>query len=1680
MKRIRRKIAAVLIAVLVYSILGSSLIGVFAAEIPITITVEKLENGTLTFSWNNISGARAAVVAYHKPDNNDKADLVVLPPVLEGNTASISGLEADYIYDICVVIYGAVNGSGTPVGNPIGRGLLFYLPSITFTSSTPSQPFEPVEGGGREIGGKPKLKMNWRQPKIYNDPEGTVYPETDADPDNNNFIQVDAYNASGYNNALAYMETALNKVYDDNRDISTLNYRINLSTQLRSLDTGSDQASLLIEKKAGVGYEAMVSGSEDVRANVLPQNASGLVSFELLGKADADAADPVFDIAKDYVLPDGELMPGTVYYMNIKPVFRNSEKAEVSAVYVGSKGDQNGSMLSGDRSYASTPIRFQITKDSANNIYIKIYKINQGSLNLPRLYYEVQATDTPSMPGDWAVKKTMDDSYFSGSSAITVISGVNPNNEIHYKVVVKSENPNDRLESLPLPYKLTIDTSRPPLPTGIAVVDRILNTADVELPDALKTPEVQTMQVKSTDVTFSWEKPLNWDTIKNDLYFHFILNTNQTEITTDVPVYVSGTYWDSYAAKYRLLKYISANSPNIKEVGNRLTYTMKAFDLFKWEDNAGTQATITNPDEYPSFLLPNTVYYLQMYTTSAANKGTTDAGTMSDKSIVTSFTTLNGVELDVPLPASFELMANGKDTTVDPEVNYIDLSFDKVSNIDWNNYTSEYNNEDYVYETYYDIYMNTRTDTEFTLLGTTQKLNGDVGFTGVDDPQSTSIRARISQFAAPAEGAPASDIYTLVGGKLLPNTTYYFRVRTRLVIKDRTDGLAVVMSKESIDTAILPVTTIVLGITPPDDNLRKPLAPTDFDIAVDAGTNQLLTGNSVTFTWEMKETDVIYELIRTTRKVGTMDRLDSYNEDPEYLSFLQEYDILSDGENDNKVYLDPLNVTHTGKFSYDHTTKMCTYTVDKRMFPNKLYYFSLKAVRVDNQRNALVPESESVWVSIPVTTSLIEAPTSLEVVMKAELGIYWTDNTAGLTADDFRIYVKGSKDADYKLMTRSRASIVKDKDGRTYYGRISGLDLDAYYDVRVAKGVNTVVYNKSGLKTRDGYHELEVKWVGKPVDNYSRYDIAIMAEGEKEYTVLSSIDLEQYIDKDGSILPYYTEESISTLNSDKLYYYARIKSSVVTLAGGIVTRQPLRSNVKYYIKVRSVKIDPTQTDLIAYSKYVGPVNTRTEFNQDDYDNTDREEQQKAVFLDRMQELEKGYYWRVSIGNSSANMILLKGDRVSDALLNTSVDTLNIDMTQIDVNLRTDEIYVPISVIRTMNLKNKNLLIRTTGSELILRPTTLNASANQQLKEITERQGVKDIYVKVAVSRSSSSSTAFPQKAQSVTEINELSIQAYGISKSDKELKTLFHDKLYDSENGLVTEKLNMLLNTYTGSGAAYTQMVDKYTKSLIEMIERELSQYINNTIVMVKLSSAIRNINTFDAPVSVKMSISSSNGVKTPYALYQGGTSWSKISTNTVDKNSAISFNLPQAAKYVILVTQSSMADVPSSHWAYNYITKLTSKYELTDVFSGISSGFMPDNIVSCKEVVLLYEKVIGKSSENAGLDIKQKNIKLGLSGIINANSLPKNVKRQETAAVLIKLFSVKKNVSISSLRPTGRVEITDEGSIANGFFNHVQMIVDINVMELSYDGSFYPNNQMTRAEVVAAFVKLLEKTGDL
>ena len=245
------------------------------------------------------------------------------------------------------------------------------------------------------------------------------------------------------------------------------------------------------------------------------------------------------------------------------------------------------------------------------------------------------------------------------------------------------------------------------------------------------------------------------------------------------------------------------------------------------------------------------------------------------------------------------------------------------------------------------------------------------------------------------------------------------------------------------------------------------------------------------------------------------------------------------------------------------------------------------------------------------------------------------------------------------------------------------------------------------------------------------------------------------------------------------------QSMDVTLPGGIVTKQPLKSNTRYYVKVRAKKRDPVYTDIIMYSKYVGPVSIRTEFSQEDYDEKDRQEQQRAEFLDKMEQFEKGYFWRIAIGTSNITRIMLKGDRIANVMRHSPGDSFLVDISEISVNIERDEIYIPVALLEVMKSLRKSLIIRSDGTEIVIRPYTLDAVFNETVKGIRERQEVKELYIRLDLRRENRTDSTLPS-GMILSAVNGLEIRAVDLHNI-RGYGGHVPRRLYDKDTGLVNE-----------------------------------------------------------------------------------------------------------------------------------------------------------------------------------------------------------------------------------------------------------------------------------------------------
>ncbi len=1605
MKLFRKILSIFLSAVIIMGLAPNLIQQVFAAPVAVNIFVDSYVagSGKLTMKWfqSDIQAAAASAnVTYHYIDSSGTPQSKTVTAAdfaktASKTTASITDSFAnDVIYDLKVSIFDSSN-------NVVGKGMLYFIPKITFRSEIQAQEAEVASSaGGYEIGTKPVLKLKWNKPVVWN---GTSFQNAEE--------------------TLAFMQSQLNSFYGSSYDISTLDYLVSVESQ----------ASVQVNYESGQ-YKAKVENSDDsTKRAVETSNAGKSLDFYLLGRKDSSTMIPTTDGAiqstlpsalrsvKDYVLPHGGILPGTVYNMSIKPIFKKTDGSNIYVVSVGDPTAQNDSTLYTQTPqtlvpYAYTPLRFKLTKDDLGNVYVDIFRLNQGSHTMPNLYYQVQVTNDYSLPGEWPEKARMNDQYFNGNIATTVISDIDQSNTMYYRIVVWSDNQADRLQSWYIPYKIVDDSSKPSAPKNITVIPKELKTvANGE---------------KTTNIVITWEKPSNFDAIKSNLYFNFELNTSQNELlTAPYPtLQANGKAYGQFPLKYRLVRYVKATSNKITENNGYLSYTIDGDTLFKHDNNDGNglvdgPAPDTNDgNTYPTFLLPNTTYFLRMYSTSGGDP--LDPESESSKSIITGFTTLSGNDLDVPVPKNLKGTTNF-DIVNNKISSYIIIQFDKI------NMSLGANDK-----IYYDLYMSSDA-VNYTLIGSTDTMvnsnsdnRGNVVFTGTD-LLSATIKATIKDFAS------GTKAYTSFGSKLLPNTTYYFTVKTRLKVVNMDERV-------SVSTAVLPITTLSGSIGDADDTGKRPLAPVDFAIAKDSNGNYLVSGSKVTFTWTRTEGSN-YVIVASTSRLAADAELSSLSNDSIYQSF-------SNAFSQNGISINP-DMSQTN-LTYDPITNVCKYTIDKWLYPNRLYYFSIRAVTPSI--SAKTPNS--VWISIPVTTSLIDAPTSLTAVNDSELGFNWVDTAQNVSADDFKIYIKGPSDADYKAMNRAQCTIIKD--GTTYYGRIMNLKANTQYKVKVLRGTS-VSMSETSLLTKDAYHEVVVSWTG--LASYT-YELAVKTSDDTDYTTLISSDY-----------TIYTEKSSNTVGTSYVNYYATIKSVKVTLADGTSEYRQLKSNTKYFVKVRAIKIDSIAA---TYSKYVGPVDIRTEFNQKDYDTTDEETKNSASFLDKIEKLEEALYWRIDMASRTENKILLKGERVADALQNNSAYSFSIDISALGPKVNTDIIYIPADVIRAMNSENKNIVFKTLGAEFTIRPNTFDVDNMKEVKSLQGKQALKDIFFKLTITRNYNSKISVASKTVTVAQVNDFKVQAQASLKAYNEMKDLIRDRVYNTKTGLVAKKKNLLLDSGTTSANQdkLTAEIDQY----VAEVESELSDYIGDMLKSnVATSNATEYVKAFGKPLMARLVYTASNGKKIPYANYDGVNKWQDVSTNAVFTPNMMTFNISKTGKYTVIAIVVSNKDIPDNSPYKPYISAFMAKFDLGSVFTGIDKSFNADSTVSTKEIILLYETVLGKTNDDSGMDMRQKARALKLDTVLNMNNLMKDVSRQEAAVVLIRLYSVKVGVNPDTVKPKSNAAIKDASQIDSKCYKSVLMTLDLKLLQLS-QGYFKPKDNIGRGELVACFTKVLQLTGEL
>lgn len=1667
-----RFISCLLAFILVLSAMSSVSLTYASAQLDLNVTVTYNTSLRLyEMSFPIDISPEKVVMEWHDP-NGQLRNLENFTYDSSSRTVKMAvALEKDHIYDISIKAFREAGDA-----NPYAHAFFYYLPGITFTGESFSVMAQSnsiidrerlVEGQTIVSGRNAKIRLAWNMPTIYSEVHGSVV----------SIISLINGNALG-----SMLHTQIDEV------------RFHIDMNVGRGSTERYTCSAIIRNSSNISWDVPGAAPEDWQ-----YDAGTNQLWVILDK-------------------DNNIHAGTEYEnVRIRMAFKRTadpdEMLTPSILKTGSdfqvsNGDISRLGIQFDRSNSIyTPIEFSMKKVDETMIMVEFNEIKYG--NYPELFYQVQyETDPNKIYHDislWPKIKWIDP--YAGK-----VREIIPFRTGDYIAVVfypnkDSNRPLGASLSLRSNFLDEIVVETPPLPKSIEASAVESGEKDITITDTGGAQETDKILV--SDLSMSFEAPQawkqlrsngQWEAFKNGSYgshggdieytYHILVSTyrpdagvedgetrtvGQKNLEIYMPVkqkriLVIGKKqltWDPRNPD-RLVVDMDPSTEGLQPIpGDKLFWDYTANSGIPFENDADINEDGIKGD-YPAFLVPNTIYYMQVFTSRYNDNVSINQDIWADGvsdtlrirlsylSPIVSFTTFPHVRKAVPVPVIERVSDITEEVGGKLEIRGIQVELDHLfGRTDWQRYTDKLTGLRLEYE-----FLISRSPS-FAANETETVKKDHVNYYVDTAPVNITITI--------------SDAFTI-----RPNTVYYIKVKANLY-DDPAPGADPI--EWSDFSPIKSFTTPKIEPEDVDDSGRNPVAPVDFAIAKDENGEERVTDARVDLTWRRVEDDVVYELICTTNG-NTGDFVNN-----EYNRLLIDiYNNIADPDT-NVIIIDPDDpggILQGYGFSIDENNQIIMPIGQGFLKPNRVYYFSLRAVRKDGQGEP------SDWVTLPVTTRLVKAPEYFEAVRDLEVGFNVSFGLQTADADSMEVYMKkhGQPDSAYKKLLRTQYTVVKS--GTTYYFRVYNLESDTQYDFRLYNRTGKVwyVFNKNGgywtnepgepipAKTRDTFREIEVRWVGE--DLY-RYHLELRSEKETAYRELSGLVHFWYDTPEGWKIELYREKTNAFVKDNavnKYVYYARISRRPVMDERGYEILRPLDTNTLYYIRLWAENIGDREGE----SLRVGPVSIRTDFSQDDYDRDRKKDDLQDIYNMRADQLMQKMYWLVDSRSQVKLRALIKGDMVSSLLQASPGMTITVDFSGELANAESFEILIPQKVLETIESNDSRLNLKLSGTELTLSRGSVDLD---DLKRQALGSGAKEAMLCVRVQRLSKSAQALPDKAKLVSRIYDVSIYAVGSRYTYAEIAAMIHDILknpnasgpfkygiFDREMTKVLQQLELY------SYRSHTELLDMIG-SVIRSIETELSWYLKDILdggsgiptgIIVN-----KPINAFPGKIGIKVEYTPSTGIIVPYVNYHASKGWGEVRGAKGYVLQYVLFRADAPGEYAVLARPSVSVSPGSSY--EGVIDVLGRKYDLTKVFG--NTTIYPGNPITGQQAVMLYAVLTGRENELTGLTPNQKVMVLGIGEIISVKELTGYMENQGSVSLAVLLYCEKTGIPASMLQPSKTIVISNAGQINKRLYHYVVLGIDLGIASLD-NSRFDATGRSTIGQVLDMVSKVLEEVGEI
>ena len=1667
-----KRFAALLLA-LVFLITGLSLPEPAYAADTLTLNITKNTDGRYVISYSQTSTPDSVKVTWHDSAGVLQTTNFTSGFVQTGGVVTLPSIELapDHIYDIRVE---SVAGTLTYTGGT------YFLPGMTFLGTSFDESAQEANGivdnnpdflpdttNPTTIvsGENPVIRLRWKVPTIYAGSGAAVAINSVAGKAVlSSTISKVSFQISmkvGYNTTKPLM--VFNTYIDTDGQM-----KVGTGAQAVSVIQDTDYLSLTLTKNQGI-----TAGTEYENPTI------SLLFFSTSGTTDQEIL---------------------LSSLNLKTTSNNK-----FAVKNYDKVYRNTTVTS-----LFTPLYMTISKVDEDKVEVRFSRITEG--NYPTLFYQVQYASSVSdfettSKESWV--QIPNDSIAAGEMGREIVNIATYGTNLPYFRVAYYDGNSQKAKSFSMAINLNAlkDAIRAPLLREVKA-EALYNSKKTVAANTVTGTSKQVI-IPSSDLKLSFEKPLawrslDWETYKNQAYadsdyiFHVLLSnylpeavisgnpTKKVGMTTDVA--------DVYQPVKQKRVWAIGKKDLIQDPDNpdRLIAVLDGTSLFR--DYIGsTPLTAENNEDlngdghkgdYPSFLIPNTTYYMQIFTSKYSENATINSqvwaeglstsleNLLSYKTPVVSFTTYPVSDLPTPL-TSFQLdpKLDVDPVTSDYVLSGINVTYNRVLTLnDWQRYTTSTEGRSLRYEFYI---SRDSAETATFYPGAARTVN------------YPSTESDLLQLASTITGSGITlPDGTINYDPIRPNTVYYVKARVVLIV----DGVEIGVSGYS---AVKSITTPKIDSGGMENNPREPRAPSEFSVALDTDGEMLIGDNWVDLTWLHAESDVTYEMICTAVTVSPQAITSDYLNDPENQAFLAAY---SDYRTTTTAAVG-INVLSTAVQTALNLTVnengVVVMKVNRSGFlqANTLYFFSLRAVRtsLDTSGNRVV--TNSTWVTVPVTTKMVQAPSFLEAVKDVEIGFNLVCNVAGTDPEDMEVAIRrAGTSSEYTVILRSQVSVVKDPATNTFYFRIYKLLSDQWYDVRIKNITDNTYYNGTtktfgstfsspvSVKTRNTLKEIEVRWEGRSAYTYK---LEARTDSDVDYEQLSysstGFTHMGYDLSDGSRIQFYREKTslqVGTQNLETYMYYAKITGKPVRNGTDLVTEASLKTNTLYYVKLWAESNGEA-------SLHVGPATARTDFSQDDYDDDKKEDDTIDMFDQEADKLTQKLYWTINKGQGSSVRALVKDDMVS-ALLKAAPDsTLTLDLTAEHSDASYYEIIVPWQTLQAIETYGSRLNFKLSGGEVTLNQGSFDLSA---VKSQALTGGGREPMIVLKIERSSTVKNALPTSVSQVSKAYRLTAVVMGSTLTYTEIGNVIYNILKKSDAtgpfqyGILDAALTKVLKELDSySYRTHTELQD-LIKSVLNDVETQMSRYLRDMIdggSGYKPAAAVSKSQTsFPGRIGIKLEYTYQAGKSVPYVNY--GSSWAEASGNKAYVLQTALFRVEKPGEYTVVVT-GNVSVVPGDS-SESLITTLGRKYDLTKVFG--TGTLNTANPVTGQQALTLYAVITSREEELTGKTPAQKATTLGLGDVVGAKQLSGYMDNQSSISMAVKLYGAKAGIEPKLMKPSKTIYITNSSDIETRLFNYVVVGLDFNFDSMEKN-RYNATGRTTAGKLLDMVSKVLEKLGE-